>query len=98
MSSVVVSDISAEDVAFSYIAEHYPALDIDHISALKLGSNWLVSVEVSGGADGDPQDRVVMVVNRHGFVDEAASPAVTRHNVHRCLADLRDANGALDLR
>ena len=98
MSTAVVLEISAEDAAFSFIAERYPTLDIDHLSVLRLGSNWLVEVEVSGGTEGNPAARVVLIVDSKGAVEETGAPVVSRHNVHRCLADLREVNTTLDLR
>ncbi len=71
VASIVQTAASAREVVRRYLAEHHPALRDCDISLLELQSSWLVETVPSGDeARSQPESRVVMMINRFGFVDE----------------------------
>ena len=69
MASIVQTAVTAQEVVRKYLAENHPRLAGCELSLLKLQSNWLVET-VPGPDQAQPGSRVVMMVNRFGFVDE----------------------------
>lgn len=98
MSTRVLSDIAAQDVATNYITERYPDLEIGHVSVLKLESSWLAESLVFGDMDDNSVRRVLLMINRFGFVEEIGDEGVSRQSAHRCLADLRTGYQTIDLK
>ena len=93
MASVVPTELAAKQTAFEYLKKRHPALADSNLSVLKLEAAWLIET-VPGGAGAEAQgERVLLMVNRHGFIEEIGR-VLPRQSAHRCLADLRDV-GAL---
>jgi hypothetical protein len=90
MASVVPTDLAARQAASEYLQKRHPALAADNLSVLRLQAGWLIETLPSGPAGEAPSERVLLMVNRHGFIEEIG-PVLPRQSAHRCLADLRDA-------
>lgn len=84
-------DLSRRSVpaaAGAFLAERYPELAGQKLVGLRLGSSWLVETEPTTPSEGSQPYKVVLMVNRHGFVEELG-PVTLRQTVHRCLAGLQ---------
>lgn len=84
MASRVNTEHTASEVARSYLSEQHPSLLCHQLSILKLEQSWLVQATPDPGL-GSEAEKVVMVVNRYGFVEEVGRGSVSRHNAHRHL-------------
>ena len=86
MASRVTTRSSAGEVAWEYLASHHPEMASTDLSVLELGGGWLVeTVPMEGGVE----DRVLLMVNRHGFVEEMGAGPGTRQSARRGLAALQ---------
>ena len=94
MSEVIeLSEPSVLAAATAFLAERYPELVGEELAGLQLGSSWLVETEATTGGGLDQPYKVLMMVNRHGFVEEVGSAPTSRQTVQRCLAGLQPSNG-----
>jgi hypothetical protein len=84
----------ARKAASSYLARHYALGGGGEVSVLRLGERWLVQTSVAAADGEEPGARVVLIVNRYGFVEEVGRTSVSRQSVHRCLAGLQAMGGA----
>ncbi len=92
IEDIELSEPSVLAAATAFLAERYPELAGEELAGLQLGSSWLIETEATtGGADEQPF-KVVLMVNRHGFVEEVGSAPTSRQTVQRCLAGLQPAN------
>lgn len=98
MSTRVLSDVAAQDVATDYLTERYPDCELGNVSVLKLESSWLAESLLFGEGGENTVRRVLLMINRHGFVEEIGDGGVSRQSAHRCLADLRTTYNPIDLR
>jgi hypothetical protein len=85
----VSNGLSGKPAAFDYLAQHHPEFVGCDLSELKFEWGWLVET-VTGASGGE---KIVLLVNRHGFVEEVGSDVRFRQTAQRSLIDLR-ANGA----
>lgn len=85
-------------MATVYLTERYPELEIGNVSVLKLESSWLAESLVFGDTDENAVRRVLLTINRYGFVEEIGDESVSRQSAHRCLADLRGTHQPIDLK
>ena len=83
MTSTVSSEQSAGEAVWAYLAEQEPDISPLDLSVLRLESGWLVQAAHDLGAE-----RLIFLVNRHGFVEEVGSNSVSRRNAQRYLSDL----------
>jgi hypothetical protein len=87
-----LSEPSVLAAATAFLAERYPELVGEELAGLQLGSSWLIETEpTTSGGDEQPY-KVVLMVNRHGFVEEVGSALTSRQTVQRCLAGLQPPN------
>jgi hypothetical protein len=93
MASRVSTDLSAQSAASEYLAKRHPELAGRGLSVLKLGLGWLVEATPDDATSGDRPSRVVLMINRHGFVEEIWSGRSPRQVSPRRLAPLQ----AIDL-
>ena len=85
----VSNGLSAKAAAYNYLAEHHPEFVGCDLAELKFEWGWLVET-----VTGDRQaEKVVLLVNRHGFVEEGGADVRFRQTAQRSLIDLR-ANSA----
>ena len=66
-------DLSRRSVpaaASAFLAERYPELAGQKLVGLRLGSSWLVETEPTTPSEDSQPYKVVLMVNRHGFVEE----------------------------
>lgn len=89
MASRVQTSEQACEAASAYISQQYPASLAGELSLLRLADNWVVQTSVVPLEDDEPASMVVLVVNRHGFVEEVGRGSVARQSVHRCLAGVQ---------
>ena len=88
MASRVTTRSSAGEVAWEYLSSHHPELASTDLSVLELGGGWLVeTVPTQGGAE----DRVLLMVNRHGFVEEMGAGPGARQSARRGISALQGA-------
>jgi hypothetical protein len=87
-----LSEQSVLAAATAFVAERYPELVGDELAGLQLGSGWLVETEPTTRSGEDVPSKVVMMVDRHGYVEEVGS-ATSRQTVQRCLAGLKSSTG-----
>ena len=96
MDSTVFSETTARQAAMEFVTGHYPGQEVDYVSALRLGSRWLVEARTSG--PGTDRGRLLMIVNRHGTVEELPTGASTRRAGGSVVEGLRQVNEVIDLR
>jgi hypothetical protein len=89
MASVVTTNSTAEHAAYQYLATHHPVLMGVELAVLQLESGWLVEA-VPSDPPGTPPGRILMIVNRHGFVEEIGPATVTRQHAQRSLASVQN--------
>jgi hypothetical protein len=84
----VANGLSGKAAATDYLAEHHPDYLGCDLAELKFEWGWLVETVMA-----DKQtEKVVLLVNRHGFVEEVGANVRFRQAAQRSLIDLR-ANG-----
>ena len=88
MASMVSSEQSATEAALAYLADQHPSMERRELALLKLEQGWLVQAAADAGDGDHPSGRIVLLVNRHGFVEEVGRNMVSRQSAHRCLVDL----------
>lgn len=93
MASVVATGGSAQTEALGFLAEHYPALAVNDVAAIKLEAGWLVEMVAKGSEDDDLAVRIIVMVNRHGFVEEVGN-SLARQSAHRCLSGMKATSTA----
>jgi len=84
----VANGLSGKAAAVDYLAEHHPEFVGCNLAELKFEWGWLVetlTIDTHG-------EKVVLLVNRHGFVEEVGANVRFRQAAQRSLIDLR-ANG-----
>lgn len=86
MASRVSTKSTAGEVAWEYLASHHPGLEGSDLSVLELGAGWLVETIFSPEAGN--YTRVLLMINRHGFVEEIGAGPGTRQSARRGLATL----------
>jgi hypothetical protein len=84
----VSNGVSGKPAAAEYLAEHHPEFADHELAELKLESGFLVETV----ADGTQAEKIVMLVNRHGFVEEVDGNVRFRQSAQRWLIDLRENN------
>ena len=84
-----LSEPSVLAAATAFLAERYPELAGEELAGLQLGSSWLIEAEATTRGGLEPPYKVVMMVNRHGFVEEVGTAPTSRQTVQRCLAGLQ---------
>ena len=84
-----LSEPSVLAAATAFLAERYPELVGEDLAGLQLGSGWLVEAEATTRGGEEQPYKVVLMVNRHGFVEEVGSAPTTRQTAQRCLAGLQ---------
>ena len=89
MISVVPTDLAARQAALKYLRKRYPALATSGLTMLKLQAGWLFETVPSVPGAETSSDRVLLIVNRYGFIEEIGQ-ALPRQSAHRCLAGLRE--------
>lgn len=89
IEDIELSEPSVLAAATAFLAERYPELVGEELAGLRLGSGWLFETEPTTGSGEEPSYKVVLMVNRHGFVEEVGSPSTSRQAVQRCLAGLQ---------
>jgi hypothetical protein len=81
----VSNGLSAKAAADDYLAEHHPEFVGCDLAELKFEWGWLVETVM-----GDRKaEKVVLLVNRHGFVEEVGTDVRFRQTAQRSLIDLR---------
>ncbi|HUB72235.1 MAG TPA: hypothetical protein VL984_17570 [Acidimicrobiales bacterium] len=83
MASGLTTTTQVDEAASKYIADTYPTLRCGELSTLKLDETWLVQANLSGGGP-DAPERLVLLVNRFGWVEEVGGQS-TRQNAQRVL-------------
>ncbi|MGP8205018.1 MAG: hypothetical protein ACLQVK_02995 [Acidimicrobiales bacterium] len=83
-----LSEPSVLAAASAFLAERYPEMAGEELAGLQLGSSWLIEAEATTSGDLEPY-KVVMMVNRHGLVEEVGAAPTSRQTVQRCLAGLQ---------
>lgn len=96
MSSRVFSNESAKQIADQYVSQKYGPDEQPELSVLRLKSTWLVECHLASGPS--RARKVLMMVNRHGFVEELSTKRPPTTNESPLLAGLRRANEIIDLR
>ena len=71
----VSNGLSGKPAAFDYLAQHHPEFVGCDLSELKFEWGWLVET-VTGASGGE---KIVLLVNRHGFVEEVGSEGNDGH-------------------
>lgn len=77
--------VAAKLAAIEYLAQHHPEFLGHDLAELKLEWGWLVET-VTGHRHAE---KVVMLVNRNGFVEEVGADMRFRQTAQRSLIDLR---------
>ena len=85
----VSNGLSGKPAAMDYLAQHHPEFVGCDLSELKFEWGWLVETVTADGQ----AEKVVLLVNRHGFVEEVGTGVRFRQAAQRSLIDLR-ANSA----
>ncbi len=85
----VSNGLSGKPAATDYLAAHHPEFLGCALAELKFEWGWLVET-VTANAEAE---KVVLLVNRHGFVEEVGADVRFRQTAQRSLIDLR-ANAA----
>jgi hypothetical protein len=81
----VSNGLSGKPAAVDYLAQHHPEFVGCDLAELKFEWGWLVETVTS-----DKQaEKVVLLVNRHGFVEEVGTGVRFRQTAQRSLIDLR---------
>jgi hypothetical protein len=91
MASRVTTGQSAGEAAWTYLAEQHPGVPRQDLSVLKLEQGWLI--QTLADPDDPAAERLVLLVNRYGFVEEVGRNSVSRQNAHRYLSGM-GAEGA----
>ena len=81
----VSNGLSGKPAAVDYLAQHHPEFVGCDLAELKFEWGWLVETVT---ADKQPE-KVVLLVNRHGFVEEVGTDVRFRQTAQRSLIDLR---------
>jgi len=81
---------SVEDAVLGYIGERYQRADCLDVSVLKLDESWLVQASLDSSSGIEPPERLVLLVNAGGSVQEVGGSA-TRQSAQRCLAGLKSS-------
>jgi hypothetical protein len=89
LEDIELSEPSVLAAATAFLAEQYPELAGEELAGVRLGSGWLVETEATTRGGDDQPYKVLMMVNRHGFVEEVGSAPTSRQTVQRCLAGLQ---------
>ena len=97
MASLGTTERSVREVAWGYLTERYPALADGDVAMIPLESGWLVETVASGAPGEGANDKVMLIVDRYGGVQEIGS-ALPRQSAHRCLADLNTVPDVVNLR
>ncbi len=85
IARTVSNGLSGKAAAVDYLAEHHPEFVGCELAELKFEWGWLVETVI-----GDKQaEKVVLLVNRHGFVEEVGADLRFRQTAQRSLIDLR---------
>jgi hypothetical protein len=84
-----LSEPSVLAAATAFLAERYPERVGEDLAGVRLGSGWLIETEATTASGEEPSPKVVLMVNRHGFVEEVGSAPTSRQAVQRCLAGLQ---------
>jgi hypothetical protein len=84
----VSNGVSGKAAAAEYLAGHHPEFAGHELAELKFDWGWLVETVV----DDTRAEKVVMLVNRHGFVEEVDGTLRFRQSAQRWLIDLRENN------
>jgi hypothetical protein len=84
-----LSEPSVLAAATDFLAQRYPELVGEELAGLQLGSSWLIETEPTMGGGDEKAYKVVLMVNKHGFVEEVGSAPTSRQTVQRCLAGLQ---------
>ena len=88
MASGLTTTQAVEEVASTYVAKQYPTFHCSDMSVLKLGETWLVQAQLASRSPNEPAERLVLLVNRYGWVEEAGGPA-NRQSASRSFAAMR---------
>lgn len=86
MASRVTTGQSAGEAAWAYLAEQHPKVPRQDLSVLKLEQGWLI--QTVADPDDPGAERLVLLVNRYGFVEEVGNKSVSRQNAHRYLSGM----------
>jgi hypothetical protein len=89
-----VTDSSVQEAALTYLAEHYPGLAAPQMSVLRMERAWLVESRFTSSVNPEPTIKVVLMINRYGFVEEVGGSSFSRQEAHRCLAGFQIVSGA----
>ena len=84
-----LSEPSVLAAATAFLAERYPEMAGEELAGLQLGSGWLIEAEATTRGGREQPYKVVMMVNRHGLVEEVGAAPTSRQTVQRCLAGLQ---------
>jgi hypothetical protein len=81
----VSNGLSGKPAAVDYLAQHHPEFAGFDLAELKFEWGWLVETVTT-----DRQaEKIVLLVNRHGFVEEVGTDVRFRQTAQRSLIDLR---------
>ena len=75
IENLELSEPSVLAAATAFLAERYPELVGEELAGVQLGSGWLIETEPTTGSGEEPSSKVVLMVNRHGFVEEVGAAA-----------------------
>jgi hypothetical protein len=81
----VSNGLSAKAAAVDFLAQHHPEFVGCDLAELKFEWGWLVETVT---ADREAE-KIVLLVNRHGFVEEVGADVRFRQTAQRSLIDLR---------
>jgi hypothetical protein len=93
MSSKVITTQSAGETALAFLSQHHPGLEHQDVFVLELEQGWLVQAD-DVARDAKTAERVVLVVDQHGFVAEVSRNSINRQSAQRQLAALRAGEAA----
>ena len=84
MASRVSTSPTAGEVAWEYLASRYPDIAASDLAVLELGGGWLVETVLDLNAEGG--GKLLLMINRHGFVEELGGGPGTRQVARRNLS------------
>jgi hypothetical protein len=81
----VSNGLSAKAAAVDFLAHHHPEFAGSELAELKFEWGWLVETVTTDRE----AEKIVLLVNRHGFVEEVGADVRFRQTAQRSLIDLR---------